>query len=82
MEQFFSPTSRFLARLHGVRPCGDSGRVWYASCPLRKSKSCRLAILDNHGRSVLFACHGGCDFHDILDKLKLTIRDTYIRAES
>ena len=60
-----------LARLDRVRKCGAG---YVARCPAHDDRHPSLSITPRAARIWIY-CHGGCEFRDILDRLKIFARD-------
>lgn len=58
-----------LAKLQGVKKTGD--QKWQALCPVHgdKQRSLSISVGDN-GKTLLY-CHAGCDYKDIIKKLRI-----------
>lgn len=63
-----------LDRLEGVRANGP-GR-WMARCPSHPDKSPSLSIREAEDRTLLH-CFGGCEVHDVLAAVGLTLGDLF-----
>jgi putative DNA primase/helicase len=70
-----SAIERVLARLHGVKAAGF-GR-WMACCPVHGDRQQSLSIAVGDKRPVIFKCHAGCTYENIVAALGLEARDLY-----
>jgi hypothetical protein len=67
---------RLLDRLEGVKPNGP-GR-WLAKCPAHPDNSPSLSIRDADDR-LLVHCFAGCEAHDIVAAVGLTLGDLFAK---
>lgn len=69
------PVQRVLDRLDNVieTPSG-----WTALCPAHDDNINSLSIAEGHDGRVLFHCHAGCEFHDVLAGLGLQARELFV----
>ena len=65
-----------IDRLDGVRQSGP-GR-WVARCPSHPDKSPSLSIREVDDRTLVH-CFGGCEVHDVLAAVGLTLGDLFER---
>lgn len=63
-----------IDRLDGVRQAGD-GR-WMAKCPSHPDKNPSLSVREVDGRTLVH-CFGGCEVHDVLAAVGLTLGDLF-----
>ena len=64
-----------LERLEGVRATGPRG--WVARCPAHHDKTPSLSVRELPDGRVLVHCFAGCDVHDILAAVGLSLRDLF-----
>lgn len=66
----------FLSRLTNVR---GNGTKYRAKCPVRDHSSGNntLSLLFNQDGRILIHCHGGCEAHEILESIGLSLSDLY-----
>lgn len=69
-----SAVERLLSRLGGVRRAG--ALKWTARCPAHEDRNPSLSIREVEGR-VLVHCFGGCEVHDVLAAVGLTLGDLF-----
>ena len=64
-----------LDRLEGVRLTGPRG--WVARCPAHGDKTPSLSIRELPDGRALVHCFAGCDTHDVLAAIGLSLRDLF-----
>jgi len=65
--------TRLIERLHAVRRTGE-GR-WIACCPAHEDRHPSLSIRELRDGRVLVHCFAGCDVHDVVRAVSLTLED-------
>jgi hypothetical protein len=73
-----TPSQILLPRLERVI---KTGKGWRARCPAHDSKSASLAITEGDNGTLLLHCFAGCQVHDVLDAVGLTIGDLFQRRD-
>ncbi len=68
-------TAPLLDRLEGVRSTGPRG--WVARCPAHEDKAPSLSVRELPDGRVLVHDFAGCDVHDILAAVGLSLRDLF-----
>ena len=68
------PAGLLLSRLDGVMA---AGKGWRARCPAHGGKSRSLSIMVADNGSVLAHCFAGCEVHDVLGAVGLTVGDLF-----
>lgn len=70
--------ARFIERLK-ERGCDPkcNGQSWQARCPAHDDDRPSLSVKAGDDGKVLFRCHAGCGFADVLEALKLEPRDLF-----
>lgn len=71
-----TPVERLLSRLEGVREVGPFR--WVGLCPAHQDRIPSLSVRAA-GDCVLVHCFAGCEVHDILTAVGLTLRDLFER---
>ncbi|MDM7322457.1 MAG: DNA primase [Gammaproteobacteria bacterium] len=71
----FAILSRLLDRLQGVKRTG-AGR-WIARCPAHEDRHPSLAIRELEDGRVLLHCFAGCDVHQIVSAVGLSLADLF-----
>ena len=69
-----SALNHALGRLESVQPSGDG---WTALCPARDDKNPSLNVGWGEDGRILFHCHAGCTFEEILLNLDLKPADLF-----
>lgn len=62
--------TEFLARLTGVKKCGDG---WQARCPAHDDRKASLSITDGNKQPIVVKCHAGCSTESIVAALGLKV---------
>ena len=73
-----SPAALLLPRLHGMRKVGSG---WIANCPAHEDRSPSLSITEGDDGRLLLHCFAGCQVHDILAAVGLTVSDLFVRKD-
>jgi len=73
-----SPSNRVIPKLEGVR---KAGKGYVAICPHCGGKRPKLSILEGDDGRLLLHCWGGCNVHDILGAIGLTVSDLFVRRD-
>ncbi len=73
-----SPAALLLPRLHGMRKAGSG---WIAHCPAHEDRSPSLSITEGDDGRLLLHCFAGCQVHDILAAVGLTVSDLFVRKD-
>jgi putative DNA primase/helicase len=72
------PIDRFLEYLDNVT---ETSTGWTARCPAHSDHVNSLSVAEGNDGRVLFFCHAGCHFDDVLVALGLSARDLFVRAK-
>lgn len=75
-RQCTSVTDVLLSRLERVR---RTGAGWTARCPSHDDRSASLSVAVGDDGRVLCHCFAGCEIHDVLGAIGLTIADLFPR---
>lgn len=67
-----------LARMAGVRQSKPNS--WIARCPAHDDKSPSLAVTYADDGRILIHCFAGCEAHDVLAAVGMSIRDLFPEA--
>lgn len=65
---------RVLAKLEGVRPCGDG---YAALCPAHNDQHPSLSIRAGNDGRVLLHCHAGCTTEQIVESIDMEMSDLF-----
>jgi hypothetical protein len=65
--------TRLIERLHAVRRTGE-GR-WIACCPAHEDRHPSLSIRELRDGRILVHCFAGCEVHDVVRAVDLTLED-------
>lgn len=72
-----SPIELVLARLKGVRRCGNG---YKARCPCHDDRRASLTVSEGEDGRALLHCHASCVTEDICRELGLTLKDLFPQA--
>jgi hypothetical protein len=70
-----SAADRMLERLQAVRRVGD--RRWTARCPAHPDQTPSLSLREADSGALLVKCWGGCEAHEVVAALGLTLADLF-----
>lgn len=69
-----APLDALLARLQGVKRCGDG---FVALCPAHEDHSPSLSVSKGRDGRVLLHCFGGCSVESVCEALQIRVSDLF-----